>query len=94
MGEVVVEWRRAYGVRPPPMTDTHPHWPLISLDSRYQGLKIPESESLRDTANRVSLSLRFVSAVIVAVVVVVVVAPDDLRWPVRQEKIPKYLRAE
>lgn len=54
MGEVVVEWRRAYGVRPPPMTDTHPHWPLISLDSRYQGLKVPESESLRDTANRVS----------------------------------------
>ncbi|CAN0121507.1 unnamed protein product, partial [Hapterophycus canaliculatus] len=53
MGEVVVEWRRAYGVRPPPMTDTHPHWPLISLDSRYRGLKIPESESLRDTANRV-----------------------------------------
>ncbi|CAM9844664.1 unnamed protein product [Scytosiphon promiscuus] len=53
MGEVVVEWRRAYGVRPPPMTDSHPHWPLISLDSRYRGLKIPESESLRDTANRV-----------------------------------------
>ncbi|CAM9720721.1 unnamed protein product [Ectocarpus sp. 4 AP-2014] len=53
MGEVVVEWRRAYGVRPPPMTDTHPHWPLISLDSRYQGLKVPQSESLRDTANRV-----------------------------------------
>lgn len=53
MGEVVIEWRRAYGVRPPPMTDAHPHWPLISLDSRYRGLKIPESESLRDTANRV-----------------------------------------
>lgn len=53
MGEVVVEWRRAYGVRPPPMTDTHPHWPLISLDSRYRGLKVPQSESLRDTANRV-----------------------------------------
>lgn len=59
MGEVVVEWRRAYGVRPPPMTDTHPHWPLISLDSRYRGLKIPESESLRDTANRVSLFFIF-----------------------------------
>ena len=57
MGEVVVEWRRAYGVRPPPMTDTHPHWPLISLDSRYRGLKIPESESLRDTANRVSMPI-------------------------------------
>lgn len=54
MGEIVIEWRRAYGVRPPPMTDTHPHWPLICLDSRYRGLKIPESESLRDTADRVS----------------------------------------
>ncbi|CAM9533242.1 unnamed protein product, partial [Ectocarpus sp. 4 AP-2014] len=53
MGDIVVEWRRAYGIRPPPMTETHPHWPLISLDDRYRGVKVPESESLRDTAKRV-----------------------------------------
>lgn len=53
MGDIVVEWRRGYRTRPPPMTDTHPHWPLISMDSRYRGLVVPESESLRDTADRV-----------------------------------------
>ncbi|CAN0215995.1 unnamed protein product [Ectocarpus sp. 6 AP-2014] len=53
MGDIVIEWRRAYGIRPPPMTETHPHWPLISLDDRYRGIKVPESESLRDTAKRV-----------------------------------------
>lgn len=53
MGPIVVEWRRGYSMRPPPMVDTHPHWPLISLDSRYRGVKIPESESLSDTADRV-----------------------------------------
>lgn len=53
IGDIVVEWRRAYGIRPPPMTETHPHWPLISLDDRYRGVKVPESESLRDTAKRV-----------------------------------------
>lgn len=58
MGNIVVEWRRAYGVRPPPMTETHPHWPLISLDDRYRGVKVPESESLRDTAKRVTYQPR------------------------------------
>ncbi|CAM9386546.1 unnamed protein product [Ectocarpus fasciculatus] len=53
IGDIVVEWRRAYGIRPPPMTATHPHWPLITLDDRYRGVNVPESESLRDTAKRV-----------------------------------------
>ena len=53
MGDIVVEWRRGYSTRPPAMVETHPHYPLISMDSRYRGLVIPESESLRDTANRV-----------------------------------------
>ena len=53
MGDIVVEWRRGYSTRPPPMTDAHPHWPLISLDARYRGVRIPETESLADTADRV-----------------------------------------
>ncbi|CAN0050727.1 unnamed protein product [Pylaiella littoralis] len=52
MGKIVVEWRRSYTAKPPAMTDTHSHWPLITLDPRYQGLEIPESESLKDTAIR------------------------------------------
>lgn len=54
MGEIVVEWRRGYAIRPPPMTDAHPHWSLINMDGRYRGLNIPKTESLEDTADRVS----------------------------------------
>ncbi|CAN0472447.1 unnamed protein product, partial [Discosporangium mesarthrocarpum] len=53
MGPIVVEWRRGYATPPPPMLDSHPHWPLISQDMRYRGLKLPDSESLKETADRV-----------------------------------------
>lgn len=53
MGPIVVEWRRGYSTPPPPMKDSHPHWPLITFDSRYRGVTIPETESLADTEVRV-----------------------------------------
>jgi bisphosphoglycerate-dependent phosphoglycerate mutase len=36
--EAVREWRSAYHSRPPPMTDDHPHWPMIASDRRYAPL--------------------------------------------------------
>jgi 2,3-bisphosphoglycerate-dependent phosphoglycerate mutase len=54
--ELVMQMRRSYGVRPPLMTDDHPHW--HGTDRRYAHLT-PEqlgrsrAESLRDTAERI-----------------------------------------
>uniref|UniRef100_A0A7S2UY13 phosphoglycerate mutase (2,3-diphosphoglycerate-dependent) n=1 Tax=Fibrocapsa japonica TaxID=94617 RepID=A0A7S2UY13_9STRA len=53
LGQIVVEWRRSSMVRPPVMTKTHPHYPLIARDRRYRNIKVPLSESLSDTAERV-----------------------------------------
>ncbi len=36
--KVVDEWRQMYDSRPPPMSDAHPHWRLISEDRRYETL--------------------------------------------------------
>ncbi|CAM9219728.1 unnamed protein product [Chrysoparadoxa australica] len=53
LGDIVTAWRRSYDVRPPPMTEEHPHWPLIAHDSRYKGIEIPHGESIADTELRV-----------------------------------------
>ncbi|CAM9309716.1 unnamed protein product [Choristocarpus tenellus] len=53
MGPIVMEWRRGYATPPPPMLDTHPHWNLINRDTRYRGLMVPTTESLKDTGDRV-----------------------------------------
>lgn len=44
-------WRRSYDVPPPPMTADSRY--DVSKDRRYQGVPVPEAESLRDTIARV-----------------------------------------
>lgn len=52
--EKVMEWRRSYHARPPPMTSEHPHFPTINEDRRYRCLPgIPSGESLQDCQIRV-----------------------------------------
>mmetsp|Transcript_86632 Transcript_86632/g.245140 ORF Transcript_86632/g.245140 Transcript_86632/m.245140 type:complete len:266 (+) Transcript_86632:551-1348(+) len=51
--ERVMQWRRSFEARPPPMTEEHPHWPLIEGDKRYDGIDCPKGESLEDTQKRV-----------------------------------------
>jgi 2,3-bisphosphoglycerate-dependent phosphoglycerate mutase len=46
-------WRRSYDVPPPPLDETHEHYP--GKDRRYQGLtpnEIPRTECLKDTVAR------------------------------------------
>jgi len=54
--EVVMEMRRSYDARPPPMDDNHEHW--HAHDRRYKKLTTEQlertrAESLEDTANRI-----------------------------------------
>lgn len=54
--ELVMEMRRSYATRPPPMMNTHPHW--HGSDRRYRKLSYDQlersrGESLRDTAERI-----------------------------------------
>jgi bisphosphoglycerate-dependent phosphoglycerate mutase len=46
--DIVMEWRRSYSARPPPMTEEHPHYWILLNDDRYRTLKgsIPLTESL------------------------------------------------
>mmetsp|Transcript_87911 Transcript_87911/g.175854 ORF Transcript_87911/g.175854 Transcript_87911/m.175854 type:complete len:390 (+) Transcript_87911:124-1293(+) len=43
--DVLHAWRKSYCARPPPMTDAHPHWRLISEDRRYKHLSIGAENS-------------------------------------------------
>ncbi len=50
----VLQWRRAYDIRPAPLTPDSDYWP--SKDPRYQGLNprlLPATECLKDTIERV-----------------------------------------
>lgn len=50
----VLQWRRAYDIRPDPMTPAHEFWP--AKDPRYAGIDaklLPATECLKDTIERV-----------------------------------------
>ncbi len=49
--EQVFIWRRSYDVRPPKMRKNHPY--SSKNDPRYKGIKVPDSESLKDVVERV-----------------------------------------
>ena len=49
--EQVKIWRRSFDIPPPPLEDGSP-WQLAE-DRRYRDLKVPQSESLKDTIERV-----------------------------------------
>nr|WP_294846752.1 2,3-diphosphoglycerate-dependent phosphoglycerate mutase [uncultured Sphingomonas sp.] len=44
-------WRRSFDIPPPPLPDDSPY--SLSHDRRYEGIAIPNTESLKDTINRV-----------------------------------------
>ena len=44
-------WRRSFDIPPPPLEDGSPY--DLASDSRYAGISIPASESLKDTIDRV-----------------------------------------
>ena len=44
-------WRRSYDIAPPPLPADSPY--NVAGDRRYDGVKVPDSESLRDTITRV-----------------------------------------
>ena len=46
-------WRRSYSIRPPRMNAKNPYYYLIKDDPRYQGIKVPAAECLKDVVNRV-----------------------------------------
>jgi 2,3-bisphosphoglycerate-dependent phosphoglycerate mutase len=47
----VLAWRRSYDTPPPPLTPDDPRYE--GKDSRYSGVKVPLTESLKDTVARV-----------------------------------------
>jgi 2,3-bisphosphoglycerate-dependent phosphoglycerate mutase len=52
--EQVLQWRRAYDIRPGELTPDHAHWP--AKDPRYAGIDpslLPATECLKDTIERV-----------------------------------------
>jgi 2,3-bisphosphoglycerate-dependent phosphoglycerate mutase len=49
--EQVHIWRRSFDVPPPPMDADSPY--AMDKDPRYEGIKIPTAESLKDTIERV-----------------------------------------
>ncbi len=52
VGEAQVKiWRRSFDVPPPPLEADSPY--QLGADRRYAGIKVPESESLKDTIARV-----------------------------------------
>ena len=44
-------WRRSYDIPPPPLPADSPY--SVAGDRRYEGVKVPDSESLKDTITRV-----------------------------------------
>ncbi len=44
-------WRRSYDIPPPPLPADSPY--CVADDRRYEGVKVPDSESLKDTITRV-----------------------------------------
>jgi 2,3-bisphosphoglycerate-dependent phosphoglycerate mutase len=48
--EQVKIWRRSYDIPPPPLPDDSPY--DVSRDRRYEGVAVPETESLKDTIAR------------------------------------------
>ena len=44
-------WRRSYDIPPPPLPADSPY--NVAHDRRYEGVKVPDSESLKDTITRV-----------------------------------------
>jgi 2,3-bisphosphoglycerate-dependent phosphoglycerate mutase len=49
--EQVRVWRRSFDIPPPPMEEDSPY--DLAEDRRYSGIKVPRSESLKDTIERV-----------------------------------------
>ena len=49
--EQVKIWRRSFDIPPPPLADDSPY--RLAGDRRYAGIAIPDSESLKDTIERV-----------------------------------------
>src|SRR4029453_16640956 len=49
--EQVKIWRRSFDIPPPPLDADSPY--QLSGDRRYAGIAIPETESLKDTIQRV-----------------------------------------
>jgi 2,3-bisphosphoglycerate-dependent phosphoglycerate mutase len=49
--EQVHIWRRSFDIPPPPMAADSPY--IMDQDPRYEGIKIPSTESLKDTIDRV-----------------------------------------
>jgi 2,3-bisphosphoglycerate-dependent phosphoglycerate mutase len=48
--EQVKIWRRSYDIAPPPLPDDSPY--DVSSDRRYAGVRVPRTESLKDTIAR------------------------------------------
>jgi len=48
--EQVKIWRRSYDIPPPPLPEDDPY--DVSRDRRYAGIKVPRTESLKDTIAR------------------------------------------
>jgi 2,3-bisphosphoglycerate-dependent phosphoglycerate mutase len=48
--EQVQIWRRSYDIPPPPLPEDSPY--DVSKDRRYAGVKVPQTESLKDTIAR------------------------------------------
>lgn len=48
----VLTWRRSYDIRPPKITAKNPY--QQTGDLRYQGIKVPSTESLKDVVTRVT----------------------------------------
>jgi 2,3-bisphosphoglycerate-dependent phosphoglycerate mutase len=46
-------WRRGYAVRPPKMNEKNPYYRIIKNDPRYQRIKVPDTECLKDVVARV-----------------------------------------
>jgi len=49
--EQVKIWRRSFDIPPPPLEEGSPY--AVGADRRYAGLDVPQSESLKDTIERV-----------------------------------------
>jgi 2,3-bisphosphoglycerate-dependent phosphoglycerate mutase len=49
--EQVKVWRRSFDIPPPPLADDSPY--ALAGDRRYAGIEVPDTESLKDTIDRV-----------------------------------------
>ncbi len=52
-GEIVHKWRRSFSVRPPALKKEDPRYLEYLNDRRYNGIRVPLTESLEDVYNRV-----------------------------------------